>query len=409
MTLKGTLSQTPQGMILTELATIKKELCLRGIYPCTVAGNKRCECEEYNNHIKSLRSYPTFGFSEDQIGEVVEGVIEQRGTKPKDGVLGIARVPYYVAIPAPTCNPGESEDTIMKVCYVCGSDYEAMLCDVDGCNEEQSGGGMYWKETGYWSICSKHMDAGRKGESQPKMRASAIAKESRRDKVTGIMQPLPATGTQGEYVDDLQDQVRKHILDDKLFDWHEALSGNEMEYLEQLLLTFCPIFQPGSIGYAKQHAQQTGTQGEGEIIKILKEIREAFNWIWDNMGKEHTSDHFNIPANGIQALDNLIASFPQPSPVVDIKKLVGEYYDKVTKGWYPDYWPDYKVVESSFEAGYAAALSSPSSPQAEAVGFAEWILSGNADKQLDYWLSKGARKPYTSAELYTIYQSNKKQ
>lgn len=47
-------------------------------------------------------------------------------------------------------------------------------------------------------------------------------------------------------------------------------------------------------------------------LKELKEIREAFQWTWDNMDKPHTSDHFNIPANGIQALDNLIEA-AQPS------------------------------------------------------------------------------------------------
>lgn len=45
---------------------------------------------------------------------------------------------------------------------------------------------------------------------------------------------------------------------------------------------------------------------------VLKEIREAFQWTWDNMDKPHTSDHFNIPASGIQALDNLIEA-AQPS------------------------------------------------------------------------------------------------
>lgn len=51
---------------------------------------------------------------------------------------------------------------------------------------------------------------------------------------------------------DLQNSVREHIKQDNLFDWHEALTENEMTYLENLLLTFCPLFPPGSIGYEQQ-------------------------------------------------------------------------------------------------------------------------------------------------------------
>jgi hypothetical protein len=40
--------------------------------------------------------------------------------------------------------------------------------------------------------------------------------------------------------------------------------------------------------------------------KELKEILEAFKWTFDNMGTPHTSDHFNIPANGIKMLEDLI-------------------------------------------------------------------------------------------------------
>mgnify|MGYP001584745663 CR=1 FL=1 len=28
---------------------IKKHVCILGIYPCTIAGNKKCECYEFNN------------------------------------------------------------------------------------------------------------------------------------------------------------------------------------------------------------------------------------------------------------------------------------------------------------------------------------------------------------------------
>lgn len=59
-------------------------------------------------------------------------------------------------------------------------------------------------------------------------------------------QPIPLPD-----VEDLQEQVRKHISAHNLFNWDEALTGEEMTYLENLLLTFAPIFQPGSIGFEK--------------------------------------------------------------------------------------------------------------------------------------------------------------
>lgn len=49
-------------------------------------------------------------------------------------------------------------------------------------------------------------------------------------------------------------------------------------------------------------------------LKVLKEIREAFQWTWDNMGNPHNEDHFNIPANGIQRLDDLINEFKPAQP-----------------------------------------------------------------------------------------------
>lgn len=44
----------------------------------------------------------------------------------------------------------------------------------------------------------------------------------------------------------------------------------------------------------------------------LKEILECFEWTWDNMGTPHTSDHFNIPANGIEMLRRLIDENEKP-------------------------------------------------------------------------------------------------
>lgn len=49
-----------------------------------------------------------------------------------------------------------------------------------------------------------------------------------------------------------------------------------------------------------------------EILKValeaLKRVKDDFQWTWDNMGKPHTSDHFNRPANGIKEIEDTIAN-----------------------------------------------------------------------------------------------------
>ena len=68
-------------------------------------------------------------------------------------------------------------------------DYEPYIgwCDVDGCGNEASSGGGCWRESGYWKVCRKHDADFRNGLPQPKMKKSAIERESKRDPVTGYM------------------------------------------------------------------------------------------------------------------------------------------------------------------------------------------------------------------------------
>jgi len=60
-------------------------------------------------------------------------------------------------------------------------------CNVDGCENEGCNGGGCWRETGYWTVCSKHSKQWREGKPQPKMKQSAIDKEKTRDKKTGYL------------------------------------------------------------------------------------------------------------------------------------------------------------------------------------------------------------------------------
>lgn len=61
-------------------------------------------------------------------------------------------------------------------------------CDVDGCENEGSSGGVAWRETGYWTVCHKHFTDCHNGRPQPQMKQSAIDRENGRDKKTGYLQ-----------------------------------------------------------------------------------------------------------------------------------------------------------------------------------------------------------------------------
>lgn len=108
---------------------------------------------------------------------------------------------------------------------------------------------------------------------------SIMYKEDFIKAVSFFQTQLPSNEQEG--VEDLQDQVRKHIAADNLFDWHEALTENEMILLEQLLLTFFPLCPPGSIGFEKgkkfygQSTQPKETENLKAELEGTKEIARA--------------------------------------------------------------------------------------------------------------------------------------
>lgn len=53
-------------------------------------------------------------------------------------------------------------------------------CDVEGCENEGANGGGCWRDTGYWTVCSKHSSEYRAGKPQPQMKQEAIDREKRR-------------------------------------------------------------------------------------------------------------------------------------------------------------------------------------------------------------------------------------
>jgi hypothetical protein len=53
-------------------------------------------------------------------------------------------------------------------------------CNVEGCEREGANGGNCWRDTGYWTVCSKHAQEYREGKPQPPMKQWAIDREKRR-------------------------------------------------------------------------------------------------------------------------------------------------------------------------------------------------------------------------------------
>jgi len=135
-----------------------------------------------------------------------------------------------------------------------------------------------------------------------------------------------------ELADDLQKQVRTHINED-LFDWDEALTDEEMIFLEQLLLTFAPMFNKGSIGFAKTiqphltALQSSLKEKEKECEELKTEIKywgeNQLEWRRDNDGKAQLLRQQSRELEELKAenerLKGLIrqsqsASSPDPAP-----------------------------------------------------------------------------------------------
>lgn len=51
---------------------------------------------------------------------------------------------------------------------------------------------------------------------------------------------------------------------------------------------------------------QPKAEQQETYVKQLEEVLNAFKWTHDNMGEPYTPDHFNIPANGIEQLKQVI-------------------------------------------------------------------------------------------------------
>lgn len=81
---------------------------------------------------------------------------------------------------------------IQSILQAENAEYEPYMgwCDVEGCDNESCSNGSYYKEKGYWCLCSEHSKSAREGKPQYFMKQSAIDRENSRDKKTGCL-PLP--------------------------------------------------------------------------------------------------------------------------------------------------------------------------------------------------------------------------
>jgi uncharacterized protein YfeS len=92
-------------------------------------------------------------------------------------------------------------------------------------------------------------------------------------KVTPELIAVPLDTATEDYPDLLQ-QVRAHIKSHKLFNWDEALTGYEMELLEDLLLTFSPKLRQGTVGNPMPATEESNLrEAEVEAVKRYPDFK----------------------------------------------------------------------------------------------------------------------------------------
>lgn len=87
-----------------------------------------------------------------------------------------------------------------------------------------------------------------------------------------------------QFGDDFYSQVKEHIKNGTLFNWEESLTNNEMEYLEQLLLTFKP-----DLPFNNRTAY---TSGYSDAIEMMPDL---LKW-WDNNAVRNGEDEWTVGA-----------------------------------------------------------------------------------------------------------------
>jgi hypothetical protein len=148
----------------------------------------------------------------------------------------------------------------------------------------------------------------------------------------------PSTDVRERATDDLQVQVRDHIKHHDLFDWHEALSDNEMTLLENLLLTFNPLCPPGSIGFEEQKRHITGVLSTQPAQRIPVKAIEALRKMnpYEKTSNEHEDSTllnkgFDTCCNVLQNIkegDLAISLQSTPLPVQGVEDLADEIIKK---------------------------------------------------------------------------------
>ena len=74
-------------------------------------------------------------------------------------------------------------------------DCDGVICDVEGCMEFATTGGINWHDKGYWRLCSEHAFS---KETCPKMKQRAIDRENQRDTATGNLPMKSIEGNKNE-------------------------------------------------------------------------------------------------------------------------------------------------------------------------------------------------------------------
>ena len=95
-------------------------------------------------------------------------------------------------------------------------------------------------------------------------------------------------------------------------------------------------------------SQPTGAAIEPLAEKLfLQEVLQEVQWMWDNLDKPHTSDHFNIPANLVQslerAIDEIQVTNTLPSTSAGVWVKASERVPQDSKSYFIKYGRNYKV------------------------------------------------------------------
>ena len=60
------------------------------------------------------------------------------------------------------------------------------------------------------------------------------------------------------------------------------------------------------VNIAIRNENKTLKDQNAKLVEALEKVKKDMEWMWENLSKPHTSDHFNIPANAINSIEEIL-------------------------------------------------------------------------------------------------------